>query len=135
MNRKLFISAVIALAAISSLLSYAEHSKRSPDPVPTGSFARADKPVSAAIAAGTSSVSVSLPEGSSVFDAMSAASSSLSFKARLYPDLGYFIEEIGGVRNGDKYWTLYVNGAYSQTGASQTVVRDGDRIEWRYEKL
>jgi hypothetical protein len=89
------------------------------------------------VLAGEDSYSVFVPVGSTVFEAMSTASMTkgLSFRASDYPGLGFFVEEINGIKNGQgKYWTLYVNGVYSNVGASSYELESGDRIEWRYEK-
>jgi len=86
---------------------------------------------------GESSYHVSVPAGSSVFDAMSAAKAraGLIFLAYTYSGLGYFVEEINGIRNGQgEYWTLYVNGVYSKVGASSYELRKGDTVEWKFEK-
>lgn len=84
------------------------------------------------------SYSVPALNGATVFDSMTAyasSSSSFSFKERSFEGLGYFIDEIGGRKNADGfYWTLYVNGIYSDKGASNTVLEVGDLIEWKYEK-
>lgn len=58
-----------------------------------------------------------------------------TFRGRTFPSLGFFVDEINGLKNTKGfYWTLYINGAYSTVGASQYVVRTGDVIEWKYEK-
>lgn len=51
--------------------------------------------------------------------------------------LGKFVEGIGGVKaEGSKnYWALYVNGQLSPVGAEQYQVKQGDKIEWRLEKI
>ncbi len=68
--------------------------------------------------------------------AASSSPASFSFKGKTYPDLGFFVEEIGGVPNADGYyWTLYVNGTYSTDGASKKAVKAGDAIEWKYLSL
>lgn len=64
-----------------------------------------------------------------------AEKSDFSFSGRDFPGLGFFVEEINGKKNANgSYWFLYVNGTSSETGVSQTRVREGDSIEWRYEK-
>lgn len=64
-----------------------------------------------------------------------ASTDAISFTARDFPGLGVFIESINGKKNADGYfWILYVNGKSSDTGASQTTLKAGDAIEWRYEK-
>lgn len=50
--------------------------------------------------------------------------------------LGIFVEAINGVRNDTArklYWSLYVNGAFSQLGASSIKVRPGNTVTWKYE--
>lgn len=62
-------------------------------------------------------------------------SGEFTFSGREYPSLGFFVESINGKYGGDGfYWILYVNGASSNTGASQTKLHAGDAVEWRYEK-
>lgn len=71
-----------------------------------------------------------------VLDAMDslAADGKISFSGREFPGLGFFVEEINGTRNANgRHWMLYVNGAFSDKGASQARVERGDVIEWRYE--
>jgi hypothetical protein len=87
--------------------------------------------------AGAKDYSLSVPAGSTIYDAMNilASTTDFSFSATLYPGLGYFINEINGVKNSDgNYWTLYVNGNYSNVGASDYKLSKGDSVEWKYEK-
>lgn len=89
------------------------------------------------LVAGTFSRTIDVPDGISVYDAMKLAASTtpFDFKATYYSGLGYFVEQIGGVKNsGGTYWTLYVNGEYSMVGASDRRIRSGDRVEWKFEK-
>ena len=79
-----------------------------------------------------------IPGGSTVYEAMVLLSASttadFNFKAKEYSGIGYFIEEINGVKNaGGKYWTLYVNGKYAMVGVSDYKLSAGDKVEWRYE--
>ena len=58
-----------------------------------------------------------------------------SFKAKNYSGLGYFVEEINGIKNADGfYWTLYINNKYSTVGVSQYKLMSGDSVWWKYEK-
>jgi len=86
---------------------------------------------------GDKKYSAAILPGQSVYEAMQILSSttSFTFKAKYYPSLGYFIDEINGVKNTDGfYWTLYVNDTYSTVGAAQVILKDGDKVEWKYEK-
>jgi hypothetical protein len=51
-------------------------------------------------------------------------------------DFGTFVESINGVKGDDKnFWAFYLNDEKSQTGADQTILQKGDKVEWRYEKI
>lgn len=76
-------------------------------------------------------------EGSSIYEAMLQLVSTTPFRfnARYFNGLGYFIEEINGIKNkGGAYWTLYVNEEFAHSGASDYKVQAGDVIEWKFEK-
>ena len=93
--------------------------------------------INISLSAGNSSYSIAVPRGATAYDAMTAVAaenSNFTFKSKLYSGLGYFIQEINSVPNaGGKYWTLYINGKYSNVGASQYVLMSGDKVEWRFE--
>lgn len=103
----------------------------------TGSFVENTKLLDITFTAGFFSSSLRVPENSSAYDAMTilASTTALTFKSTYYSGLGYFIKEINNKPNADgAYWTLYINGKYSNVGASQYKLRQGDAIEWKYEK-
>jgi hypothetical protein len=82
-------------------------------------------------------VSYGVIADTSVYEAMRevATRSSFTFTGENYPSLGYFVESIGGKKGGNGYyWILYVNGKSSDAGASQTTLKPGDSVEWKYEK-
>lgn len=79
---------------------------------------------------------VVVPLGSTIYDAMVILdrAGDLNFKSSHYIGLGYFVQEINGRKNtGGNYWILYINGVYSAVGASQYILKEGDKIEWKYE--
>jgi hypothetical protein len=48
-------------------------------------------------------------------------------------DLGVFITGFYGVEAaGNNFWEFRVNGASSEAGVSSYIVKDGDRLEFRY---
>jgi len=51
-----------------------------------------------------------------------------------YSGLGELVTQIGDEKNGaeGKYWQFWINGAYSQVGASSYVPKAGDIIEWKF---
>jgi len=64
-----------------------------------------------------------------------ASGGDFTFIGKDYPSLGFFVESINGVKNGDgKYWILYINGTSSDLGASSAIIKSGDTVEWRFEK-
>ena len=86
---------------------------------------------------GANNYPVNAPVGSTAYDAMNilASTTDFTFKSVFYSGLGYFIEEINNVKNSHgQYWTLYVNGKYSDVGVSDYKLSQGDVIEWKYEK-
>ena len=76
-------------------------------------------------------------EGINVYDAMkSIDDSSFSFKATNYSSLGYFVEEINGVKGTPgKYWIYYVNGQKASVGISNYILKSGDIISWKQEGI
>jgi hypothetical protein len=63
-----------------------------------------------------------------------AAAQNLPFFYQTYPGLGELVTQIGDLKNGfeGKYWQFWINGAYSQVGASSYKPRAGDMIEWKF---
>jgi len=53
-----------------------------------------------------------------------------------YAGLGILVEGMNGKTNGgnDKYWQYFVNEVMPQVGADKLELKDGDSIEWRFEK-
>lgn len=78
-------------------------------------------------------------ENSSLYDLMQLMTTDsrapFLFFAREYSGMGYFVEEINGVRNNPQsgeYWIYYVNGQSATVGASQYIVKKDDIITWKY---
>ena len=76
-------------------------------------------------------------EGINVYDAMkSIEDKSFSFKATNYSGLGYFVEEINGVKGTPgKYWIYYVNNEKAAVGISKYILKSGDIITWKQEGI
>jgi hypothetical protein len=89
------------------------------------------------VAVAGTSYAVYAPPGSTVLDAMNilASTTPFTFTSKNFPGMGAFVESIDGKENaGGSYWFLYVNGKSAGTGASETRLKAGDTVEWRYEK-
>jgi len=81
------------------------------------------------------SYSVKTEEGVSVYDVMKdAENDGFSFEGKEYPSMGFFVEKINGIKNGEKgYWIYYVNGIKASVGISNYIIKDGDIISWKFE--
>lgn len=58
------------------------------------------------------------------------------FEAKEYPGMGMFVESINGIQNNPQknlYWIYYVNGQSAKTGISNYIIKQKDKIEWKYE--
>ncbi len=82
---------------------------------------------------------IALKENSSVYDLMLALKQSgqLDFKGRNSAGLGFFVEEINGVKNNPRdntFWIYYINGKAAEVGISNYHLKPNDIITWKYEK-
>lgn len=57
----------------------------------------------------------------------------ITFKDKTYVGMGKFIEEINGLKNGEKNWIYYVNGEKANIGVSNYKLINGDIVSWKYE--
>jgi len=74
---------------------------------------------------------------SSVYDLMQRLREDkvISFSGREYSGMGFFVEEINGVKNDNlkgRYWIYYINGESAKLGVSNYIVQNNDLIEWKY---
>jgi hypothetical protein len=79
-----------------------------------------------------------IKEGATLYDAMSNIQSvkdnNFTFSGKEFPSLGFFVEEINGIKYGSgKYWLYYVNGKEASVGVSKYVLKEGDIISWKQE--
>ena len=76
---------------------------------------------------------VKVEEGATALDVMkNAQNSGFSFNGKEYPGMGYFIDEINGVKSENgKYWIYYINEQEAEIGVSKYVVNNGDIINWK----
>ena len=76
--------------------------------------------------------------GSSVYYLMNIlkAENKIDFKGKNYPAMGFFVEEINGLKNNPagKNWIYYVNGQPAPVGISNYLIKANDIIEWKYEE-
>lgn len=74
--------------------------------------------------------SVSLPEGSTVYDALVASETQIDAAEAEY---GMFVSAIAGVENSDSSgWVYTVNGEQVMDACDDFVLSDGDVVEWSY---
>ncbi|MFA6547423.1 MAG: DUF4430 domain-containing protein [Candidatus Magasanikbacteria bacterium] len=82
---------------------------------------------------------VSLPEKSTAYDAMQKLTNTkqITMTTKQYNGLGYFIEEINGLKNNNQtgeYWIYYINGQSAKVGVSLYILKNNDLIKWTYAK-
>lgn len=58
----------------------------------------------------------------------------INFKDETYIGMGKLIEEINGLKNGEKNWIYYVNGEKANIGVSNYKIKSGDVVSWKYEQ-
>jgi len=93
------------------------------------------------IVAGDKTYPLSVLPSTTVYEAMQLlqidSRQPFIFSAKKYSGMGYFVEEINGVKNDTKtnaYWIMYINSQSAQVGAAQYILKEGDKIEWKFEK-
>lgn len=72
--------------------------------------------------------------GETAFDLLKKSGAQV--QATSYGDAGSFVTSINAI-TGDatNYWAFYLNDEYAQMAADKTVVKDGDRIKFVYERV
>lgn len=125
-NKKSFwVSAVIILVALGMILTYSSF-------LTSGlNNTNQAKPNPSTNSTDTTSQNITY-KGKEGVDAMTLLKQNANAETQTSEGLGEFVTAINGVKPADKqFWALYVNGAQSETGASQTSTKDSDTIEWK----
>jgi hypothetical protein len=74
--------------------------------------------------------------GKTAFDLLTetASENDIQIETQKY-DFGIFIKSIEGFENTkDNAWIYYVNGKAGDVAADKYILKNGDVVEWRYEK-
>lgn len=92
-----------------------------------------------ALYVGEKKYEISVPENSTVYDLMNALKQrgDIDFQGKNSAGLGFFVEEINGVKNSasnNTYWIYYINGKVAEVGISNYILKPNDVINWKYEK-
>lgn len=71
-----------------------------------------------------------------VLERLNAEDENVRLVTKEYSGLGVLVESIGGKTNGvnGEYWQYKVNGVMPQIGADKLEVKNGDVIEWYFDK-
>ena len=133
-SKYILIAFVLAAVALSAIFLYVSR-----DNIILENFSAATgENLQISLKVGTQTYAVEVESGATVLQAMQKLSteSDFSFNGREFPGLGYFVEEINGVKgNADKFWAYYVNDILASVGVSQYVLKTGDIINFKYEKI
>ncbi len=95
------------------------------------------KNLSVSLAVGNKVYQTTLPAKITLYGLMEKLSkeTDFRFKGKEYKGLGFFVEEINGLKgSGGKYWVYTVNGQKSDAGVSSYEMRDQDYIKWELKK-
>jgi len=58
-----------------------------------------------------------------------------TIEINFYPEMGIFVRSISEAKGGtdNKWWQYWVNGTLSDVAADKKQVKNGDKIEWKFE--
>lgn len=151
-NKKIYSGFIVLAILIFAILYFGAHRTEAPSvsvpavseqvqsPVPEQAVPPAkNEPVSAPevssafnVTAGTATLSLSTT-GGSFLSILSAAKErgELAFSGKDYPGLGFFVTEIGSLKEGNgKHLMYYINGTEASVGVSLYVPKAGDTVVW-----
>ncbi len=82
-------------------------------------------------------ISLKFTAGDTLLDSLTIAKNEgiLFFRGKEFSGLGTMVEEINGKKAENGYsWIYYINGKEATVGVSSYILKEGDVIEWKYEK-
>lgn len=91
------------------------------------------KKLASVIIEGVGSYQIEIESGDTAFTILKRAAAENNFIAEYQSfDFGVFVTAIGDIKpEGNKYWAFYYNGQYSNVGASDQAISDGDTTFWQ----
>lgn len=98
----------------------------------------ASSTIMATMTVGPLTYNLSLPNGSTLYDALNKTGTSTSDMIFSFKTAGYgnltVVSEINGQPNYPPlYWTYYVNGVMGTSSISEYKLNDGDTIDWKLQ--
>lgn len=100
--------------------------------------APAEEKIKAVMIISSAKYEAEIKPGGSAYDLMNLLKNEnkINFSGKDYAGLGFFVEEINGVKNNPTgaNWLYYVNGRPAPVGVSYYLIKANDIIEWKYEK-
>lgn len=69
--------------------------------------------------------------------ALELLKSNNSVETKVYSGIGEMVVSIDDTKPEDssEFWAFYVEGKQAQVGADQYVTKDGEKVEWKLEKI
>ena len=82
---------------------------------------------------------IAMPQNSTVYELMNLLKQQgdFDFQGKESSGLGFFVEEINGVKNNpteNTFWIYYINNKPAEVGISNYILKPNDIINWKYEK-
>lgn len=111
--------------------------KTDPSPTATNTQKQENFPLNIIVNINDQKYLVGLPDKSTAYDAMIKLQTEgkITLGLKEYSGMGYFIEEINGIKNNgqmNKYWIYYINGQSAKIGVSSYILKNNDLITWEY---
>jgi len=133
-SKVLILAAIVVIGAGGFLVNdRLDSSKSSADDVPTTQLATAQSKPVITFSEDKETVSYNGQTGITALAILQEGTDVTTQKS----DFGDFVAGINGLQAdaGKEYWSFYVNGAYANEGAGTYKTTDGEKIEWKLEKL
>lgn len=82
-------------------------------------------------------VSANIKADNNVLDCLQRASAAQGFEVVVKnSSFGTLVQKIGDKENDSQnFWMFYVSGELGQVSADKAEIKDGDMVEWRYERI
>lgn len=139
MKQKIYWLFVLIIIPIAILVANYSLSKKPSQPEPTPIVQGLKNTISITIDFGdgkTLNLEAPIKENLTAFTLLEKISEEkgLDLKTKKY-DFGIFVESINGLKSDQNLaWIYFVNGKSGETASDQYVLKEGDLVEWKYQK-
>lgn len=140
-NKKFWQIIILALVVAALVFGIPRLTKKEPigESVPATSVAPQAQTITLTVEGLYSNKTVTIASAESVLNALQALNNTdpqMKLVTKEYSGLGTLVQGIGSLANGanGEYWQYKVNGVMPQVGADQYKLKNGDSVEWYFDK-